>query len=255
MGWLSKLQALAAAHTPHVLVTVIRVEGSAPREPGAKMIVLGDGTLFGTIGGGHLEQLAIAAAQAALARGESVVERFPLGPKAGQCCGGVVELFFDVLGCGPVLYVFGAGHVGQAVCRVMEGTNFSVHLIDARPEWINHPALPESVVRHDEDWDRAVAGLHFDAQRSFAVVMTHSHDDDERLIELLTQKPLRYLGLIGSKTKWARFRGRLQARGVTAAALDRVHCPLGLDLGDAKAPQEVAISLAAELVRLTATPG
>ncbi|HEY8091609.1 MAG TPA: xanthine dehydrogenase accessory protein XdhC, partial [Polyangiaceae bacterium] len=218
---------------------------STPSAPGAKMVVLADGTFFGTIGGGHLEQLVIADATTCLASGEPKTFRYPLGATAGQCCGGVVETFVDVVGSGPRLYLFGAGHVAQALCRVLAGTPFVVHAIDEREEWSG--ALPPGVRRHAVPWDAFVAEAEWSADRTFVAIMTHRHDVDEAIVADVVKRPARYVGLIGSETKWRRFRDRLESRGLTKEALDRVRSPIGLDVGG-KSPQEVAISIAAELL-------
>ncbi|MFO0677358.1 MAG: xanthine dehydrogenase accessory protein XdhC [Polyangiaceae bacterium] len=245
----ARLAELERTGTPAALVTVTKVEGSVPREVGAKMVVR-PGRLFdGTIGGGHLEELVLAEAEACIAEGASKTLRYPLGPSAGQCCGGVVELFVDVLHTGPSLILFGAGHVGQAVMRVMVGTAFRVHVVDDRSEWLDAPEVPKAVVRHHGPWDEMVDELTWDAKRTHVAVMTHRHDVDQAIVEHVLRRPHAYLGLIGSRTKWAKFRARLGEKGVTKEALDSVKCPIGLDVGG-KAPAEVAVSVAAELLRL-----
>jgi xanthine dehydrogenase accessory factor len=243
--WLTKLEELRASATPAALVTIVRASGSTPAAAGAKMVVLADGTFTGTVGGGHLEQLAIDDARACLASGEAKTCRYPLGATAGQCCGGVVEVFVEPLNIGPELYLFGAGHVAQAVCRVLAGTTFVVHAIDEREDWTG--ALPAAVHRHAVAWDAFVADAAWSDARTYVAIMTHRHDVDEAIVAEVVKRPARYLGLIGSQTKWRRFRDRLEGRGLTPAMLDRVRCPIGLDVGG-KSPQEVAVSIAAELL-------
>jgi len=245
VDWLSKLSELRESGTPAALVTVVRCAGSAPSEPGAKMIVLADGGTFGTIGGGRLEQLATENAQNCIEAGDSKMFRYPLGATAGQCCGGLVETFVEALNVGPHLYLFGAGHVGQALCRVLSGTPFIVHAIDEREQWLNE--LPAGVRRHETSWDEFVRQATWNGARTYVAVMTHRHDIDEAIVGEVVRKPARYLGLIGSETKWRRLRERLSSRGVPGEALDRVKCPIGLDLGG-KAPGEIAVSIAAELL-------
>jgi xanthine dehydrogenase accessory factor len=245
MSWLRKLAELEESGTPAALVTVVRCQGSTPAAPGAKMIVQADGSFTGTVGGGHLEQLVLADAQACIAAGEAKTFRYPLGATAGQCCGGVVETFVDVLHVGPRLYLFGAGHVAQALCRVLAGTPFVVHAVDERQEWSE--ALPPEVRRHATPWDVFTADAQWSAERTFVAIMTHRHDVDEAIVADVVKRPARYLGLIGSQTKWRRFRDRLESRGLSKAELDRVRCPIGLDVGG-KSPPEVAISIAAELL-------
>jgi xanthine dehydrogenase accessory factor len=242
-NWIDTLADLTRQNVAFALVTVTRVQGSAPREPGAKLIVTANGELFGTIGGGHLEALVMQDAQRAIANNAPCTQSYPLGAKAGQCCGGVVDVFIDVQGLGPTLHVFGAGHVGQAIVRVLEGTRFAVHVIDERKEWLDK--LPPRAMKHDEAWDRYAAQV----SGGYALVMTHRHDLDEDIVFALAHKPLAYLGLIGSETKWKRFAHRLQLRGLSEATIAKIKCPIGI-AHTGKAPQEVAISVAAELLSL-----
>jgi xanthine dehydrogenase accessory factor len=243
--WLSKLDELRQTGTPAALVTVVRCAGSAPAEPGVKLIALADGSAFGTIGGGRFEQLAIEDARGCIESGESKMFRYPLGAAAGQCCGGLIETFVDVLHVGPQLYLFGAGHVGQALCRVLSGTPFLVHAIDEREQWLS--ALPAEVRRHAMAWDEFVRDAVWSKARTYVVLMTHRHDLDEAILGDIVGRPTRYVGLIGSETKWRRFRDRLSSRAIPVEALDRVKCPIGLDLGG-KSPPEIAVSIAAELL-------
>ncbi len=247
--WLPRLGDLRAQGRPVALVTVIRVEGSTPRGPGAKMLVTAEGLAWGSIGGGQLEALAIEDAQRALAEGASRVQDYPLCVKSGQCCGGRTEVFIEVMGAGPLLYLFGAGHVGRALCHVLRGTSFVVHLVDPRPDWLHSPDLPPGVLKHGEPWEAFLEGAEW-SERVHVAIMTHSHDLDRTLVRALVERPCAYLGLIGSKAKWASFRAALRAHGVPEEGLARVQCPMGLDLGGGKAPQEVAISVAAHLLRL-----
>src|SRR5207245_2420444 len=111
-----ELWRLCAERRPIAVVTVVAVSGSTPRELGAKMLVREDGRFLGTIGGGQLEHRVLEDARGCLARGETKTLRYPLGAKAGQCCGGVMDLLVETLNTGPRLYLFGGGHVGQALC-------------------------------------------------------------------------------------------------------------------------------------------
>ena len=231
------------------IVTVVKVEGSTPRDTGAKMLVGAEGLAWGSIGGGKLEALAIEDAKACLQAGAPAYHRYPLCVKAGQCCGGITEVFIEVLGRGPLLYLFGAGHVGRALCHVLRGTPFAIHLVDPRPDWLLSAELPSGLTLHGEPWEAFVAGAEW-SYRVHTAVMTHSHDLDLALIRDLAVRESAYLGLIGSRTKWARFQSLLKADGLAQARLERVRCPIGLDLGPGKAPQEVAIAIAAQLLKL-----
>jgi xanthine dehydrogenase accessory factor len=245
--WIGRLQDLRGQRC--ALVTVTEARGSTPREVGAKMIVLSDGTFFGTIGGGHLELQIIEAARACLAQRINRQMRIELCPQSGQCCGGVVDIFVETIEPRPKLYVFGAGHVGKALTQTLQDTHFEVHLIDERPEWIEAQDLPAPVVKHKTEWRHFIEQADWEPNSTYVAVMTHSHDLDEKILEAILQKPTRYLGLIGSDSKWKRFRHRLKECGLTEDALDRVKCPIGLPIGG-KSPREVAISVASELIQI-----
>lgn len=247
--WVSALGELRAQGHPVAVVTVVRVEGSTPRDTGAKMLVTSEGLAWGSIGGGKLEALAIEDARTCLRKGEPAYQRYPLCVKAGQCCGGNTEAFIEVVGAGPLLYLFGAGHVGRALCHVLRGTPFAVHLVDPRPDWLHSPDLPPGLTLHGGAWEAFVEQAEW-SDRVYAVVMTHSHDVDLALIRSLALRETAYLGLIGSKTKWARFQSLLKTDGLAQGRLDRIRCPIGLDLGPGKAPQEVAIAVAAQVLKL-----
>lgn len=250
-NWLEKLEDLKRQGKPCVLATVVGSSGSTPREAGAKMIVLSDssqaGGFFGTIGGGHLEALAIDDAKKCLAENSSKTIEYPLGAKTGQCCGGVVQIFMEVLNNGPQLYLFGAGHVAQALCKSLVGTPFTVHIIDERKEWVMSNEIPQGAIRHHVEWDDYVDEAVWDSDKTYVAIMTHGHDHDQAIVEDVIERKAFYIGLIGSEPKWKRFQDRLVAKGVSQKKLDRVKCPIGLDIGG-KAPQEIAISVAAELV-------
>lgn len=249
--WITKIAELRREAAPAVLVTITGCSGSTPRELGAKMIVLADGRFFGTIGGGNLENLAIDDARAMLAAGKSGCEgfKYPLGAKTGQCCGGSVEVMMETLNTGPRLYLFGAGHVGQALSRVLEGTPFVVHVVDERAEWIDSAGVSAAAIRHRMAWDAFVEEASWSERDVYVAVMTHGHDADQDIIEAVAGRPNRYVGLIGSRGKRERFRKRLEMKDFPGGLFDRVHCPIGLDIGG-KAPQEVAISVAAELLKV-----
>jgi xanthine dehydrogenase accessory factor len=254
-GWLDALGELRERAEPCVLVVVTRLEGSGPREPGARMLVAGGDLAHGTIGGGNVERLAIEHATALLAdparRSESI--DFPLAEVAGQCCGGRVTLFFEPYRWRrPTVAVFGAGHVGQALAGLAPWMKARVLLIDGRDEDELRPRLPDPRARPYELVTTGVPEDEIDALPAEAhlVVMTHSHALDLELIaRALTRGTFPYVGLIGSERKWLRFRARLEQRGFTAAQLARVTCPIGVRQ-DSKDPAAIALSTATELVSL-----
>jgi len=250
-GWVEALARHAAAGTPAVLVTVLRAEGSSPREAGAKMVVVAEGQ-HGSVGGGHLELTALEIARDLLSGASPaapLVREFPLGPSLGQCCGGAVTLLFELVAA-PAWRValFGAGHVGTALVRLLGELACRVDWIDERAEAF--PAAPPGQVRCrvSEAPEAEVAGLPAGAD---VLVMTHSHALDQRIVEAaLRRTDLRLVGLIGSRTKRARFLARLEHRGFPPDALARLTCPIGLPGVGGKAPAEIAIAVAAQLLLL-----
>jgi xanthine dehydrogenase accessory factor len=253
--WVDALAELSARGEPAVLVTVLRADGSTPREAGAKMVVSAS-AVHGTVGGGHLELQAIATARELLAASDGAAERpaplsrdFGLGPSLGQCCGGAVTLLFEaVLPARWRVAVFGAGHVGRAVVKLLGELPCRVDWIDSREA--EFPATVPANVRP------IVADAPADEVPDLApgcdvLVMTHSHQLDLQVVEAaLRRGDLPFLGLIGSRTKRARFEARLSERGFGAEALARMVCPVGIPGVGGKHPAEIAIAVAAQLLAL-----
>jgi xanthine dehydrogenase accessory factor len=266
---------------PAVLVTVAAARGSVPRAVGTRMLV-GFDEVLGTIGGGHLEMVAIDEARARLVngpasgmgkaianpeKGGAVHERhLPLGPTLGQCCGGAVTLRFQPLSADALtawpeaplrfhLQLYGAGHVGRAIVRVLEG------ITDCRVQWIDErdkgfPREP-SVPHIDRVCvDSVEAEVEVAPPNAYYLVMTHSHDLDLRISEaILRRGDFAFFGLIGSATKRARFIHRLEARGIGFEAIERMTCPVGLPGIDGKEPEVIAIAVAAQLLKLRKVKG
>jgi xanthine dehydrogenase accessory factor len=255
-SWIEALARLEAAGTPAVLVTVLHVEGSSPREAGAKLVVTAE-ALHGSVGGGHLELTAVEISRDLLS-GATVGGRaapfqrvFPLGPALGQCCGGAVTLLFEQVAPPPwTVALFGAGHVGKALVRLLADLTCRVVWVDERAA--EFPAgLPAQVHATVSDAPEGeVAGLPPGAD---VLVMTHSHALDQRIVEAALRRPdLRLVGLIGSQTKRARFLSRLEHRGFGPAARARLTCPIGLPGVGGKRPAEIAVAVAAQLLQLEA---
>ncbi|RZI91836.1 MAG: xanthine dehydrogenase accessory protein XdhC [Variovorax sp.] len=248
-----------------VLVRVTATQGSAPREAGTWMAVWADG-LTATIGGGQLEFQAIDVARDILHGGRSVDEvmRYALGPSLGQCCGGVMFLSYQrisvadmpslraelVARLAPVA-LFGGGHVGAALARLLASLPFSLRWIDSR-DGVFPAELPAQVeCEHSEPVQDAVAQL---AAGSRVLIMSFSHAEDLDIViaclkRLRERDDLPYIGLIGSKTKWATFRHRLEARGFTEAEMARVTCPIGVPGIGGKEPEVIAVAVAAQLLQ------
>lgn len=253
------------------LVEVEATQGSAPREQGAWMAVFGRGVApiamgqIGTIGGGHLEWLAAEKARAMLAGGETEAhERYPLGPKLGQCCGGVVHLRFLKVGAAdraalqarlaekfaPVA-IFGAGHVGAALVQVLAPLPLQITWVDSRDAIFPAELSANVVAEHSDPIEAAVAEL---PAGSRIFILTHNHQQDlfitqACLARLREQGDLGMVGLIGSATKRASFAHRLEERGFSATEFARITCPIGVPGITGKAPEVIAIAVAAQLLQ------
>lgn len=252
------------ANEPACLVMIEASRGSVPREKGAWMAVFAVGEV-GTIGGGHLEYSAIAEARQRLAGGDSkALVRYALGPSLGQCCGGDVQLRFERVTAAHVdslrqrlakplqpVALFGGGHVGRALVEVLARLPLAVSWIDSRDE-IFPAAVPANVAcQHSDPVQGAVASL---ASGSSVLIMSFSHAEDLDVVAacLLRQRQradLPYIGLIGSSTKWATFRHRLEVRGFSAQELAHVTCPIGIAGISGKEPEVIALAVAAQLLQ------
>jgi xanthine dehydrogenase accessory factor len=251
-GWLTALGRLAEAGNAAVLVTVIEVKGSTPREAGAKMVVTRD-TSYDTVGGGHLELKAIELARAMLRHRPlppvPAVHRFPLGPSLGQCCGGEATLLLEPIEP-PAFHIalFGAGHVGKALVKLLGDVPCRITWIDTRDN-IFPETIPGNVTINVSDQPESEIGAI--PAGSFVLVMTHSHPLDQGiLVAALKRDDFRYVGLIGSATKRARFIRRLRALGLGDGELARLTCPIGVEGAGGKHPAEIAIAVAAQLLQV-----
>ena len=257
---------LLATDEPAVLIAVTQAQGSVPREAGTRMLVAATQAI-GTIGGGHLELKAIAFARALLACDDAGVHQrhYPLGPALGQCCGGAVTLGFERLQAQHLLdwpttaarfhlQLFGAGHVGRAIARLLATLNVSVDWIDERedefPQTLDDAGWPDHIRKVAVD---AVEGeVRHAPAKSFYLVLTHQHDLDLRITEaILRRGDFGFLGLIGSRTKRQRFEHRFQERGIAPEVIARMVCPIGLPGIAGKEPEVIAVSVVAQLLAVS----
>ncbi|TDW18473.1 xanthine dehydrogenase accessory protein XdhC [Kribbella kalugense] len=262
MEWLKAIQRLRSGRRAGVLVTVMSVRGHAPREAGAKMVVASD-NVWATVGGGNLEALAIERSREMIADGVTVPEELTaaLSDKAPyqhgvQCCGGEVKLLLEPLPVVPSVAIFGVGHVGLELARILARHDIELHLVDSRSDQLtanrlavldesvaqvhvhNVPVLPELVV------SELPPGTH-------AVIMTHDHAEDAALCDVaIRNDALATIGLIGSSAKWTRFQRKLAEDGNSAEAIARIVTPIGIPSVTGKEPAVIAVSVAAWLLEL-----
>ena len=234
---------------PFAVCTVVRTSGSTPRKAGAKMLVRADGSAVGSIGGGRIEHEVIAVAVRAVREGGTRLVKAHLVRDLAMCCGGEMEVLVDPLSQPERVVVCGGGHIAAALAPVLSRVGFDVLVCDELEGFATRERFAEPVRLADSfepgDW-----GVPLD-ERTSVVIATRDHALDQRIVEALVDRPLAYLGCIGSRGKLARFRKRLEAKGVAAGAIARVHGPIGLPIG-AETPDEIALSVAAELVQLRA---
>lgn len=250
------------SHARVVLCQIVRAEGSTPGKPGWKLLARPDGSMYGNLGGGAFEALVKADALAKLTNGTgdrslSEVKRYYFteeavkGEPTGMVCGGMAEVFLEVLTAVPVLAICGGGPVGQALARAGALAGFDLLVADDRPEFRRPEIFPAgarlAAVGREYEEDFLAPYLHRDLY--VAVVTRCWETDTAALAAIVRQAPsrLRYLGLMGSRRKIARVRDEVAARGVDLAH-HSLHAPIGLPIGG-DSPGEIAISILAEIIQ------
>jgi len=267
VDWLDALQDLRSRRIPAVIVTLATVRGHAPRNGGAKMVVSPD-AVHGTVGGGNLEQTAIERAQRMLADGSAEPEllALTLSDKAVteygvQCCGGEVTMLLEPIRVVPAVAVFGLGHVGLELARILARHELELTLVDSRAEMLaedrigvpgERGPLEDAVARvrvvHAPVPESALADL---TPGAHVLVMTHDHVEDLAVVDqALRSDRIGSIGLIGSASKWARFRKKLHELGQTDDDLARVTTPIGIPEVAGKQPAVIAVSVAARILQL-----
>jgi xanthine dehydrogenase accessory factor len=247
---------LAESGEPFVLVTLVAQKGSSPQEPGAKAVITSSGLAAGTVGGGKIEARAIDRAREILHQLSPVRPQAPrleiwnLQRDIGMTCGGEVTLLFE---CHPVrpwsVAIFGAGHVGQALVRVLSPLDCRITVADSRPEWLEKlPPNPKLRAKCHADPRALVAEI---GAHGFYVVMTMGHATDVPVLaEIFRRFPeAPFVGVMGSDVKGEKIRRELLELGIPADAIERLRCPIGLSLGT-NAPAEIALSVAAQLIQV-----
>ncbi|GAC1433970.1 MAG: xanthine dehydrogenase accessory protein XdhC [Thermoanaerobaculia bacterium] len=244
------LNELAVSKQPFVAVTVVDTAGSTPQDRGAKMLVTREGRAFGTTGGGKIEARCIEEAKKLLDDVTAPSTRYfqwSLEKDIGMTCGGIVRVYFEA--CNVTRWnvvVFGAGHVANAVIEILSKLDCRITCIDPRDEWLERIVDSPRVTKvRSSAMPTEVAGI---PENAFVVLMTMGHSSDSPiLIEILRTRQFPYLGVIGSHSKAKRLRQDVAAAGLPEAAQRAFLCPIGLEIGS-DAPQEIAVSVAAQLL-------
>jgi len=232
-----------------VLATIVATEGSVPRHVGTKMVVHADGSTVGTIGGGKVEDSIRLDALEALRRNESGLRRYALQkPEQGDpgVCGGTITVYLEPYMTAHTVFVIGAGHVGRAVADLAHWLGYRTVVVDERADMVTAEAIPSADVRFAGTVADALAA-HPITENTSVVVVTRSYDLDAQITPLLLETPARYIGVMGSKRRWEMTRQVLDASNLPGETLDRVHHPIGLDIG-AETVEEIAVSIMSEVI-------
>ena len=232
------------------VATIVNVRGSIPSFETAKMLVRDDGSIVGTIGGGCVEADIWQAAREVMESEKPRTLTFNLNqdPKydTGLVCGGTLDIFVEPVLPPALLYIFGAGHVSVNLYKVARGAGFDVTVVDDRAAYANRERFPDAKEIIAEDFDQAMSRL-TPGESAYLVIVTRGHRDDMRVLRWAVQTPARYIGMIGSKRKTIAIFKELTKQGLSPELFERVHAPVGLDIG-AITPEEIAVAITAELI-------
>jgi len=232
------------------LATIVDVRGSIPSYESAKLLVREDGSMTGTIGGGCVEADVWNAAREAIQTEKPKHLTFNLGQDAaydnGLICGGQLDVFVEPVLPVPHAFIFGAGHISKSLCAVATLAGFASVVIDNRDTFANRERFPDAAEVHAAEYEEVFPRLAIN-ETSYLIIVTRGHRDDMRVLSLAIATPARYIAMIGSKRKVLNVIRELEKQGIPRAAFERIHAPMGLDIG-AVSPEEIAISVAAEMI-------
>jgi len=233
------------------MATIVHTNGSIPSYESSRMLVRDDGSIIGTIGGGCVEAEVWAAAKEVIQIEQPRKMTFNLnheaGYDAGLICGGTLEIFVEPILPQPVLYLFGGGHISTALARVAGHAGFEIGIVDDREAFANRERFPmagEVYTTYEEAFEKIRPSA-----SSYLVIVTRGHKDDMRVLAWAVGTEARYIGMIGSKRKVISVYKALEKEGFAPEKLERVHAPVGLDIG-ALTPEEIAVSITAELIAI-----
>ena len=243
-----------------VKAKILNVKGSSPNKID-DIILISHDSIFGTIGGGNLEYLIVKEAKTLI---DNKINKkslnIALGPGIGQCCGGYVQIKLSLhknssealkneklYDDNTNLYIFGAGHIGQALISKLDNINFNTFLIDSREDYLKMTNINNiNYLLSKKPWEI----VHHLKDNSYFVVLTHSHDYDLKILNEVLKKKFTFLGLIGSKTKKNRFFRRLTDIGHIKSLVETIECPIGINIGNSKDPDEIAFSIITRLIKI-----
>lgn len=231
------------------LITLIHSEGSTPRKNGSIMAVYEDGSIYGSIGGGSVEAEAIKYTLDCIKTGESKMFELELNESGslGMVCGGNVKGYIKVFLPKDKLVIVGGGHIGQSLSKIASNLNFNTIVLEDREEYKKHEAFKDSTVLIGT-LEESIKNIKIN-NNTYIVVVTRGHLLDNEAVNLIIDKPFKYLGVIGSKRKIIDMHNKLRNKGVTQEKIDKIYGPIGIDIADGT-PGEIAISILAEMLKV-----
>ncbi len=232
------------------LATIVQVNGSIPSYESAKLLVRDDGSMIGTIGGGCVEAEVWNAAREVIETEKPKHLSFNLGQDAayenGLICGGQLDVFVEPVVPRPQAFIFGAGHISKSLSTIATLAGFATVIVDNRETFANRERFPEAAEIRAGEYEDVFPGLVI-RDSSYLIIVTRGHRDDMRVLRLAVETPARYVAMIGSKRKVIGVIRELEKEGLPRSAFERIHAPMGLDIG-AVSPEEIAISVVAEMI-------
>jgi xanthine dehydrogenase accessory factor len=238
------------------IATIVQVRGSIPSFESAKLLVREDGSMIGTIGGGCVEAEVWNAAREVMETEKSKHMSFNLGQDAaydnGLICGGQLDVFVEPVIPAPSAIIFGAGHISKSLSKVSSLAGFSTTIVDNRESFANRERFPEADEIFAEEYEEVFPKLTVH-DSTYLIIVTRGHRDDMRVLKWAATTPARYVAMIGSKRKVISVIKELEKEGLSREQLDRIYAPMGLEIG-AVSPEEIAISVAAEMIAVRRNP-
>ncbi len=232
------------------LATIVDARGSVPSYESAKLLIREDGTMLGTVGGGCVEAEVWSAAREVMASGRPKRLSFNLGQDVayenGLICGGQVDIFVEPVLPQPRMFLFGAGHISKSLSKIATLAGFAAIVVDDRDAFANRERFPEAEDILAGPYEEIFPKLAVNGS-SYIVIVTRGHRDDMLVLRWAACTQARYVAMIGSRRKVISVVKELEKEGVPAEALERIHAPMGLEIG-AVTPEEIAVSVVAEMI-------
>jgi len=238
------------------LATIVEVSGSIPSFQSAKLLVREDGSMVGTIGGGCTEAEVWNAAREVIETEKPRTLNFNLSQDAaydnGLICGGRLNVYVEPILPIPSCYIFGAGHISKSLSKIASLAGFRTIIVDNRDSYANRERFPEAAEVHAEEYEDIFPKLALN-ESSYVIIVTRGHRDDMRVLRWAATQPSRYIGMIGSKRKTIEVVKHLRAEGVPTERLQKLHAPMGFDIG-AVTPEEIAVAVVGEMIHRRRNP-